>query len=673
MLISNPSVVQLRDAQKKLVHSALNTLAISGKPPDLRLIDEVLLTMESRWTFPVSLEAHDVIISGLLETAEDNTVVRWLLNMPDKPGAHRPTAEQWNPFLLRCQTERNIRTLKSSFSRMRSSGCKPTETTYMILIRGLFHSQVPLPTIIAVRQLIADMKEDKIDFTDAMRDIMVAAYLAARSPDRAIQVETLHSERLNDSNPVDLENATRAKKLAYAASQPRTGHTKAKALLRKFRGDGFVPSTATLALVLKEAKSEKDLISWEDILDVKANGYCFARVIRNAEQEGDRYACLRLLRLAREERKLPWTVEMVHPTLRALCSARSGTILDTGIKESLDILREYVQQRDEHSPEPSADLPLYNTVIRTLASSTSEKYFSQAVSLIEEMRARGVAMDSLTSCSMITVLIKMSSTVTEAFDAYNIAYQDNQGKLLLDRNGFVMVLNAFCKRTIPTGEVDVAIQLYFRIVKDMRMAGFPVPIEVYTIILRSINERILSVKKDPEATDALAKAIRRIHDMINVDGSLVPDAILWNELMNSYQRAGCYGEAMDVWQAMYLSGKFDPASVSIVLDLCGFSQDDAAALRVFQQLLDVGFKLNQRNWNNWIECLCRLGKLDEALKVFCLESDDSGLGAGPSVDSFKVLFQFAARTNEQGLVRSRVKRYLPKLWEKLPESLRGMS
>ena len=64
---------------------------------------------------------------------------------------------------------------------------------------------------------------------------------------------------------------------------------------------------------------------------------------------------------------------------------------------------------------------------------------------------------------------------------------------------------------------------------------------------------------------------------------------------------------------------------------------------------------------------------DEALKVFCLESDDSGLGAGPSVDSFKVLFQFAARTNEQGLVRSRVKRYLPKLWEKLPDSLRGMS
>lgn len=69
--------------------------------------------------------------------------------------------------------------------------------------------------------------------------------------------------------------------------------------------------------------------------------------------------------------------------------------------------------------------------------------------------------------------------------------------------------------------------------------------------------------------------------------------------------------------------------------------------------------------------MCRVGKLDDALKVVCLEMGKYQPNINPDVNTVKVLLSFAARTNQQDEVMDRIKRYLPQLWHTLPTELNG--
>jgi len=78
--------------------------------------------------------------------------------------------------------------------------------------------------------------------------------------------------------------------------------------------------------------------------------------------------------------------------------------------------------------------------------------------------------------------------------------------------------------------------------------------------------------------------------------------------------------------------------------------------------------MNIRNWNSWIECLCRLGQYSDAAKVVCL---DMGKDGKPEADeeSIKIVLRFVSGTREESEIRERLKRYLPKLWSSLPRHL----
>lgn len=160
--------------------------------------------------------------------------------------------------------------------------------------------------------------------------------------------------------------------------------------------------------------------------------------------------------------------------------------------------------------------------------------------------------------------------------------------------------------------------------------------------------------------------------MITVDASLVPDIAMWNQLMDSYQRAGCFQEAIQLWKTMFMARKFDHASVSIVTDACAFAGAHQIAVDIYKQLHAANFRLNRRNWVNWLECLCRLGKFDEALKFVCLQMGRDGKTVAPDVDVVRLLLKFAIAENQVGETRTKLKTYLPDLWASLPRELKDM-
>ena len=75
-------------------------------------------------------------------------------------------------------------------------------------------------------------------------------------------------------------------------------------------------------------------------------------------------------------------------------------------------------------------------------------------------------------------------------------------------------------------------------------------------------------------------------------------------------------------------------------------------------------------WNTFLTRLCQVGQIDEAMKVLCLEMAGRQDGVEPDEESVRILFKYAQKTNQETEVRSKVKRFLPKLYHSLPDDLR---
>jgi pentatricopeptide repeat protein len=124
---------------------------------------------------------------------------------------------------------------------------------------------------------------------------------------------------------------------------------------------------------------------------------------------------------------------------------------------------------------------------------------------------------------------------------------------------------------------------------------------------------------------------------------------------------------------MYLSGRFDHLSVSIILEACGDAGAWQVARNICAKLFNDRFSFNLHNWNSWLECLCRFGRLNDALKVACLEMGKSKNNVvTPDEESARILIKYSKQANQHKEVLARVQRHLPELWRNLPEDLKQL-
>jgi pentatricopeptide repeat protein len=220
----------------------------------------------------------------------------------------------------------------------------------------------------------------------------------------------------------------------------------------------------------------------------------------------------------------------------------------------------------------------------------------------------------------------------------------------------------------------------------MREAGYPVNAKVYSIILQQLgfaatklrrSQREASQEESQTSTGdavtipSIQRAIRRIHQILLTDAAVQPDTVAWNTLMDAYQRAGCLRDAYRVWESLWLSRSFDNASISIMADACGHAGAHAEAVQIFPRILKYGFKMNVRNWNAWLECLCRLNRGEEAVEVLCKEMGKNG-NPEPNEDSIHLILGFArGKVGEMG-VKKQIQWHYPALWRSLGLELQSV-
>ncbi|KAH9898213.1 hypothetical protein C8Q73DRAFT_834252 [Cubamyces lactineus] len=622
-------------------------------------------------------EYAERITSRLIGLREARATFRWLAALQRTRldcVTYGKTHPAWYALLELAAELRDIRTIHNILSLMRSTRIRLTRETSTVIFEALFRQGVrpnspnycySPPPFGAIKRLINMLHVLQVPYDDNSLRALVDGYTRDGQLHFADEAELLYVLTLAPRGTLG-DNRINDILARIASRQSRVDTTRA---YRRFKSAGFRPSEATFLAVLSGSTQISDLSHWRRELQIKVTPAVIEKLM---ELRAKSSAPVLELYTYAKDRRIPPTANMLNHTLRfLLTSSGLQRPAEQAIDTALALYRDFVVSEGPGVHDPRPTPATYRLLLRTLTTSNNTaKYLPAAVSVIEDMSQHGIGLDYQTTASTLVLLMRVSPSPEEAFRMYTLVGRPRPGSTqpVLNEEGYIAVLHTFC--TLPTWPDGIpSASLYFEILADMRKYGVSIGPKVYTIITAQLGKlaTAASVSGDVIQCEAIAKMITRIHNHLTVNSSFTPDTALYNQLMDSYQRAGHFIEACRIWQLLYASSQFNNASVSIILDGCAFARAYDMAVRVYDMLNEAGYPLNVKNWNTYIECLCRLGRLDEALKVVCLEMTRRQDGVEPDKESVRILLKFAVRTNQVAEVRSRLKRFLPKLYASIPD------
>ncbi|OSD03256.1 hypothetical protein PYCCODRAFT_1458655 [Trametes coccinea BRFM310] len=696
------SIPPLSPTSQQLLWRAFSLLARSRSEDDYDILVDGVWRFARLQKMSVDKYAQEVF-SRIIAHREPKTAYQWLIASAKIPAvSYASELPAWRELLELAAELRNQHVVDSAFRHLREElGLHITKETALMVFEASFrtrpasrtyHYQTPPFTFI--KHVINILPSHRIPFDNATLRTIVDGYIRDGHEEYAQEAEFVYVSALGNSKDVSREHFNRI----IAEISSRKDRELVARACKRFIHIGLTPSEDTLLAVLGDSFHIHDLSFWQRQLRVAATPKVIGSLMN---QRAARQASVIELYQYAQTKGIKLTGEMLYHVVKPLLTSRGvEKPTDQAIDQALDLYRDFIERlrREEQSgqghakqtPEvnffsSSPDIPstppekandmspnaaTYQLLIRALtASKNIEKYLPVAISLIGDMQGFGMRLDPQTTASVLILLMNASATPEEAYEMYRIVCSSQQIKgASLNEEGYVAVLDAFCKLPTWPGGIP-STQLYFSIIDDMRKRGVRLGPKMYTVILAQMGKLATAALKNDDiaAQEIIAKAIMRTHNKITLNPSFTPDTPLYNQLMDAYQRAGCFVEACRVWQMLYASGRFSAASVSIILDACAYARAYDMAVRIYSMLKDVRFPLTIKNWNTYLECLCRVGKLDEAVKVACLEMAHRDDGVEPDAESVRILLKFAMRTNQEMEVRSRLKRYLPRLCSTMPE------
>lgn len=657
--------------------SAFDILGSSGRPLDLQRIEEILGDMPIIFGMEPSVHDHTTIIRALVKHGNTHTIYRWLFCMPSRPGHFTPTLDQFHIFLEACIELASFKYMRNVMLSMSRAGCKPTNETFRILLRSRLVTaprHVKVPHILAFSAILDDMKREGLLYDPAIDTFLHDAYASRGFLGYAREVRTIYRMQFPTTDPVQEQKGMTAQAGGFWAA------IYAFRSKKQYTGSA---SPAKLNAILRQSMTIDDLRTMEKALDIKATASHWSFLIINNVRKGHIPKALSIYQEMKNLRLIPDTAS-VALLIKNLCRSGLRSPSDDSLDRALSIYRDLQPNpsssalaAEDAGESTSLNVDIYQTLLLGLTSSkNTAKYLPLMKSLISDMEARNLSSnDSITTSSAIVFLMRQSPTPSDALEVYR------RLRSSLDEQGYAAVLKAFCGLSFGKSIRVPSLSDYFEIVKDMRRAGLNITLEVYTIFLRQLGVvaaqlqlqlQLEDLEEDAseDISDELIMTTRRTHDMLTLDAAVSPDADAWNQLMLAYQSLSCFADSYRVWDMMYLSGRFDNLSVSIILETCGHMGSWQMAKTICTKLFNDQFAFNLHNWNSWLECLCRLGRLNDALKFVCLQMGKDDKITAPDVESARILINYSKQANLQRDVLLRIQRHQPELWKCLPEDLK---
>lgn len=661
------------------IHKILWLLAKSGRPSDVQRIHDILLDMPLVFGVNPTLETHTAILRGLIHRGDTNATRKWLESMPTRAGNFSPLLEQYHLFLeaIPDMEGASLKLMRSIVGKMRFSGCKPTNETFKLVVQGrmkLDDQNNSLLQPVSMTAVFEDMEREDLSYDPSFGEFLLEEFSKRGKSRLGEQILFMYEDKFLDRDgrkessleDLKLTQMTQNKGIQSAIQYFRHSKPKQK------------PSDDNVTAMLRHSLQLRHLQLLEQEFRIKCNIIHWSFLINNNVRAGRASEAYNIYRTARDAGIVP-DAFMITPLIRFLCQPTSNSAEEEhSIGLALHMYNELRQayppsQNESNEYSKGPDYTLYAFLLRGLSSSKNpHKYMKTAQELMDDMAKRNLAPDdSGIVTSIIVLFMRNAPTVQDALNVYRLH------KSALDERGYAAVLAAFCKLRFGESIQIPSLKGYFEIVKDMRFAGLSITVQVYTILLNQLGLIATQIVKESgegaiETRNQLILTVRRAHDLLTLDASLSPDMVLWNQLMDTYQRLGCFADAYRVWEMMYLSGQFDSTSVSTILDACGFAGAYSAAKRIVTKLVKDAYQFTPHNWNTWLECLCRMGRLDEAVDSFCGGYQGSLGDVRPDVEGVKIMFKFAKNERRETVVLNQVRVKLPHIWDQLPSSIKEL-
>ena len=644
--------------------SILQQLAVSAQPDDMRRIEQILHDFYPVLGMKATAGVYTSILLDLANSGHGDQVLTFLFKMPQLPGHFTPTLDELHAVLVACSHHSSFQLLQNIVVNMRRIGQRPTTETFAILFRlrwQIAKRDDDIPTINELSSIIQESVRQGLEFDPIIADILYQSYTDIGHIPEANEILSLYE---SISSPVE-ESPD-----ASYSSQGESSSTR--------------DSSDVSRSILRDSRDHADILQVERKLGIKCTAAHWSIILNNCLRSGNFTQAFETYDQSKKAGITP-DAALVAPLLRALARLDMKGPSDESINKALTIYRELANAAPSSIHSPSSkpknlndhstgpDIDIYNTLFRMLSSSKSgTNYLPLVDSLLKEMEDRQLPTNSSTiTASRIIIEMRRAKTYSNALDFYR-EHRSN-----LDEHGYTAVLQAYCRLSFR-GDLQVPlITQYFSIVNDMRLQRVPITPKVYTIILHQIGGMAKNIRQDypshhaaRQVHERLVATTRRVHDFLTLEASISPDAALLNQLMGTYSRLGCFGDAYRVWEMMFLTGRYDRISVSIMLDACGYAGSLRTAMSVRKKLSKAGFAFDLRNWNTWVECLCRLDKLEDAVNVVCSEMEKEGME--PDVESVRILVKFARRAECSKELLPRLQNLLPaELWQRLPAEIRN--
>ncbi|KAG6837688.1 hypothetical protein H0H93_004964 [Arthromyces matolae] len=622
----------------------------------------------------VTLDVHTVILRGLIKHGNEHTIHRWLMSMPSRSIPLTPTLQQFHMFLEFCVRRAPYKYTRQVINTMSDTGCKPTNETYRYLIRSRWAnttSEEP-PHPILFTKIFEVMKFNNMPYDRETEELLLKLGVESKY---ATHVRAINDQYRTFFCTSDVNDPEWNDDIA-AVAQEKGVQEAINHYFKTMEPKGVPLTSKVIRGILRHSTSLEDLQLVQKQCNVTPTGDHFSLLIASNLRAEQLERALSIYKESKATGIVP-DAGLVYPLIKELCRTPGKRPSMQNLDRALALyndLAAVAEPSSQHLKESSEDhasgpdLAIYQTLLRGLSVSEQfDKYFPIAQGLLEDMETYNIStMQSKVAAPIIVLFMRRAKTLSEAMDVYS------RLRSALDERGYESVLDAFCQLSFDSGLPVPSLTQYFDIVKDMRRAGLEITIQVYTIILRQFA--VLPIQHrgtiTQEQINQLVALTHRVHDFLTLDAAVSPDEQVWNQLMDTYQRLGCFTDAYKVWQNMFLTGRYNHISVSIIFDACGYARQWDTAKKIFGQLSRERFSLNQHNWNTWVEALCRMRRLNDALRVICLVMGKDGNTVPPDIETARIMIKFGRKYRVQTEVLRELERYLPDLWPTLPEDLR---
>ncbi|GAA5892998.1 uncharacterized protein JCM6883_007535 [Sporobolomyces salmoneus] len=677
---SSPSSEPLVSHRK--LQSFMRTLARSNRFP---LVLKMFQDLPSTFNYSPSALDHHLVIMAFCTSGKMIKATRWIDSMESTHGI-KPHVSDFNLVLQGWRRKRDLYEMRQLVERTmrKKHGIEPNVVTYNTFISALFEQG---GRVDEVRKLREEMRQRGVEADLYTETALLTGYLdagelaSAREVQKRLGPVVMKAVKSGFVDSTKYDTAMVNALLKYEARVH--GFDKAVKMTEKFRNEGVPLDSWTLNSLLVEGsqgiKTAEEgvrlLEDLEDLVELQADRRAWSAVINELARKrggGGIDEALKLYSFARDRSIDPDTT-MIHPLVESLLTPSPTPDSFSTAKSLYEDLSTSALSHD-FAPEQ----PIYALLLNACAHPvTLDLPYSRT--LISDMKRRGIKLESSTAIRHIESLMRASSSFEEAFESYD-EIRALDPSIFTSTNDYNSILEAFLSLSFPssssTPSPTAPPPLVMEFLADMRKSSLPANSVTYSILLTYYSR----------TSSASIQLIEHLHSLIKLDINLDPDTALFNSLMSAYSRVGAYSQVYRIWETLLINSQHsrgsagggrigpDQRSFSVFLDTCGYDRSQEAqkrARRVWNDEKGLGIKRNRKNWDTWIECLCRWGKpnLEEATRVALEEMD--GKEGRPKADqaSFEVLLKFARSfgVEEWEETRRRVFERRPELRESLED------